>query len=455
MPNKSGTKQHFFEQTSEARPISSSVSSVAVVDDVPLELVMLVYMDAEFAMQNGNSHNNQHGMDFEVVPENCLRNEHLVLALGTPINQAICALKNASRLIRNIELIYDNREPFSRDIVIMLKNDGIKLTFDPKQQLLKLIEVYDFNHITLHYCNTVFSAPDQPADVAKVERCFGATHPGVYDEKYRTYLLHWRGVSFSFPAKEPSTVQPAYAHGLGSLNFSNSSLPLLEKMGIYCGNNSSPTEIQDPEMAVNMLCGNLYPIHIESVNEDTEIVGLKITYVAEDFDTNAKKISELPQKQKRISFGDTEQSVVAALGAPSKDILLDFDTRTVTKFVLHTNLIGHYDFGEYTRPSFEIKCTARQGPFSSETLTINTNSKLENFRAAFTDESGSCNPVVVNRTSANDGENPFGSTFCYGNDQIIVEVMDNSYIATLTLYGSNSQESSGSEDQNEDGDDIY
>lgn len=33
--------------------------------------------------------------------------------------------------------------------------------------------------------------------------------------------------------------------------------------------------------------------------------------------------------------------------------------------------------------------------------------------------------------------------------------MDNSYIATLTLYGSNSQESSGSEDQNEDGDDIY
>jgi hypothetical protein len=91
----------------------------------------------------------------------------------------------------------------------------------------------------------VFSAPGQPADVAKVERCFGATHPGVYDEKQKTYLLHWRGVSFSFPAKEPSsTVQQTYAHGLGSLNFSNSSLPLLEKMGIYCGDSSSPTEIR-------------------------------------------------------------------------------------------------------------------------------------------------------------------------------------------------------------------
>lgn len=57
------------------------------------------------------------------------------------------------------------------------------------------------------------------------------------------YLLHWRGVSFSFPAKEPSsTIQASYAHGLGSLSFANSSLPLLERMTIFCGN--SPSEIR-------------------------------------------------------------------------------------------------------------------------------------------------------------------------------------------------------------------
>jgi hypothetical protein len=88
-------------------------------------------------MQNGNSHN-PGGLSFEVVPESCIKNEHIVLALGTPINQVICALKNASRVIRNIELVYDNREPFGRDIIIILKNDGIKLTFDSKQQLLKV-----------------------------------------------------------------------------------------------------------------------------------------------------------------------------------------------------------------------------------------------------------------------------------------------------------------------------
>lgn len=56
------------------------------------------------------------------------------------------------------------------------------------------------------------------------------------------YLLHWRGVSFSFPAKEPSTIHTSYAHGLGSLNFANSSLPLLERMTIFCDN--SPNEIK-------------------------------------------------------------------------------------------------------------------------------------------------------------------------------------------------------------------
>lgn len=32
-------------------------------------------------------------------------------------------------------------------------------------------------------------------------------------------------------------------------------------------------------------------------------------------------------------------------------------------------------------------------------------------------------PVILNKCSpASDGENPFGSTFCYGTDQLIVEV---------------------------------
>jgi hypothetical protein len=59
--------------------------------------------------------------------------------------------------------------------------------------------------------HSIFSTPDEPADVGRVERCFGATVPGgwiawysnenfphpfnhaVYDEKQQKYFLHWRG----------------------------------------------------------------------------------------------------------------------------------------------------------------------------------------------------------------------------------------------------------------------
>ncbi|KAI1718078.1 PHAF1 protein [Ditylenchus destructor] len=258
------------------------------------------------------------GLEFEVLPENCLRNDHLELVLGTPINQIIAALQNASRFVKNVELVYCNKEPFEREITITLKNDGIRLYFEPKAQILKLIEVFDFKNITLHYCNTVFSSPGDEANVSKVENCFGATHPGVYDEKAKMYLLHWRGVSFSFPAKEPSsTIQPSYAHGLSSLNFVNSSLPLLERMTIFCG--ASPSEIRTPEVPISVHCGNVYPISVESINEDGKITGLRVTFLSED-DTLSppRKTSELARADRIIRFGDSEQSVLSSLGAPSK-----------------------------------------------------------------------------------------------------------------------------------------
>ncbi len=47
-------------------------------------------------------------------------------------------------------------------------------------------------------------------------------------------------------------------------------------------------------------------------------------------------------------------------------------------------------------------------------------------------------PVVLNRSSSTNTTNPFGSTFCYGYQDIIFEVMPNGRLASLTLYCQNS-----------------
>jgi hypothetical protein len=46
-------------------------------------------------------------------------------------------------------------------------------------------------------------------------------------------------------------------------------------------------------------------------------------------------------------------------------------------------------------------------------------------------------PVVLNRASSTNTTNPFGSTFCYGYQDIIFEVMPNFHIASVTLYSHN------------------
>ena len=46
-------------------------------------------------------------------------------------------------------------------------------------------------------------------------------------------------------------------------------------------------------------------------------------------------------------------------------------------------------------------------------------------------------PVVLNRASSTNTTNPFGSTFCYGYQDIIFEVMPNFQIASVTLYCQN------------------
>lgn len=48
-------------------------------------------------------------LQFEVMPGCGIRNDDVELLLGMPINQAICAIQNASRQIENVELSYSSK----------------------------------------------------------------------------------------------------------------------------------------------------------------------------------------------------------------------------------------------------------------------------------------------------------------------------------------------------------
>lgn len=418
-------------------------------------------------------------LDLEVEPDCGLRNEQIEFTLGTPINQVITALQNCSRIVENVELTYSPTDPLSRDVVICLVKDGIRLRFEPNTQLLRLIEVYDLRNITLRHCHKTFSKPGDQADVDKVKDCFGATRPGVYYEKQRLYELTWRGLSFTFLApKDTSALQTSYVQGtgLGSLHFPNSASPLLERMKIFKGTPSdhvkgtkehSPSMLKEkelPTVPVSAFCGMCIPISVRSVGDGKRISGLAFSFYAQAADASTNRSSDfLPKLFERIiSFGDSTECVLSALGAPSKvfyatggkmlihrgedherrdgtqphyffnyfslgvDILFDCITNRVRKFVLHSNLPGHFDFGIHARCNFSIT-------FGEQPFTLTSTSKSETFLEAFSGfgEMTTTQPVVLNRSAT---ENPFESTFCYGTSQVIVEVMRNGLIASVTIF---------------------
>uniref|UniRef100_A0AC35U9I6 NPL domain-containing protein n=1 Tax=Rhabditophanes sp. KR3021 TaxID=114890 RepID=A0AC35U9I6_9BILA len=258
-------------------------------------------------------------LEFEIIPTLALKNEHIEINLGTPINQVIKALQNVTKYINNVQFNYQSKDPLSTDFNIILKDDGIKLIFDSKSQVLKLIEIYAPSKVTLLYKGSVVSQPNETATIDELQKRLGPTHPAKYDEFAKTFRLDWLGISALFYSKNSAPSHNSYQNGLGSLNISAEENPRLENVSIFAG--KSLEEAQIPVAPSYILCGTLQASLIEGIMEDEAVAGIKVIYTCENVDdTSESRSNELSTKtyHVEIRFGDSENDVTAALGSPAK-----------------------------------------------------------------------------------------------------------------------------------------
>lgn len=413
-------------------------------------------------------------LDLEVQPERSLGNEQWEFVLGMPFYQAVNILKRQDRIIKGVQVWYSDQNPLLADLVINLSQDGVRLIFDSTSQRLKIIEVYQMSKVKLKYCGVHFNAQHVQPTIEQIDQSFGATHPGVYHSEKQLFVLNFRGLSFEFHIE--SKFEPRYAHGLGSLQFPNGASPVVSRMYIYTGNSLDDTRA--PPLPLNCFHGNCYLDFLEVIRENNMTKALKFSLVTES--NGPAKLSELKRTmcERIVKFGDSTQDVVGALGCPSKifyksedkmkihspdahklvrsrcsdyffnyitlgvDILFDANVHQVKKFILHTNYPGHYDFNTYYRCEFQIpimveKLRPHEGqgatlPMEPENIIIEAHTKWDSVQAyLLTSEK---RPVVLNRSSSTNTTNPFGSTFCFGVQDMIFEVMQNNHIASVTLY---------------------
>ncbi|KAK2145279.1 hypothetical protein LSH36_690g02001 [Paralvinella palmiformis] len=225
-------------------------------------------------------------------------------------------------------------------------------------------------------------------------------HSNVYHSEKQLFVLNFRGLSFEFHIE--SRFEPRYAHGLGSLQFPNGASPVVSRMYIYTG--ASLEDTRAPPLPLSCYHGNCFLEYLEVVRERNVTVALKFHLVTEGKNMGASagngpaKLSELRKVtcERTVKFKDTCQDVVSSLGSPSKiffksedkmkihspdanrmvksrcadyffnyttlgvDILFDANTHRVKKFILHSNFPGHYDFNMYYRCDFVIPVTVEK-----------------------------------------------------------------------------------------------
>lgn len=411
-------------------------------------------------------------LDLEVVPERSLGNEQWEFVLGMPFYQAVNILKRQDRVIKGVQVWYSNQNPLQMDLVVNLSHDGIRLIFDPVSQRLKVIEVNSMSKVKLKYCGVHFNTSQIQPTIEQIDQSFGATHPGVYNSEKQLFVLNFRGLSFDFPIE--SKFEPRYAHGLGSLQFPNGASPIVSRMCIYSG--SSLLETRAPPLPITCYHGNCYVDCLEALREHNVTKGLKFILFTEGNGPGKLLDPRKKMVERIVRFGDSPNDVISALGCPEKvfyksedkmkihtpdarrrvrassdyfynyftmgvDILFEASTHIVKKFVLHTNYPGHYNFNMYCRCDFKIPVTierekpqplAQTGEIEEEELIITPYTKWESVQVLLVKPDRQ--PVILNRSSSTNTSNPFGSTFCFGVQDMIFEVMQNQHIASVALY---------------------
>ncbi|XP_040360971.2 phagosome assembly factor 1 isoform X3 [Ixodes scapularis] len=432
-------------------------------------------------------------LELDVVPEKSLGNDQWELVLGMAFSQVVHILQQQFRAIKGVQIIYNElvssvgvassvarvplslQNPLASDLVIVLSEDGIKLSFDPTSQRLKIIEVNDMTKVKLTYCGSPFCSPEILPTRQQIDDSFGATHPGDYDAAQQMFVLNFRGLSFSFQA-DPKLQSRMEEVMNSSLHFPNGTSPVVSRMAIYYGNSLKDT--RPPPLPLSCFYNSTYLQSLEVLRENATTVGVKLTLLTEAYEVSRLTGPIEKTLVKTIRFGDTVQDVVSALGSPSKvfykeedkmkihaqdsyklltsrssdyfynyftlgmDVLLDANRHTVKKFVLHTNYPGHYNFNMYYRCQFSIALRVPPTPEQRRATLVDVADSSARLVTAFTkwDEiqerlvKPSERPVVLNRTSSTNTTNPFGPTYSYGYQDIIFEVMRNKHIASVTLY---------------------
>lgn len=374
------------------------------------------------------------------------------LTLGMPISDAFTQIERQPNIYDVVHVKYFDEEPLKLDFVISFPDHGFHLRFDPWSQRLRLVEIYDVKRLQLRYATSLIGGPSTLATFAAVYALFGPTFPGIYDKERGIYTLFYPGLSFAFPI--PSQYTNLFTNGEVAdlpLEFPDGTTPVTCRVCIYDSSTDSKVgvgSLMDKAMVPALPAGSLYMEEVHAkLGEELwfTIGGQHIPFGAspQDVWTDLGRPCGIHQKQvdQMVIHSASEARPRTTLCGDyfynyfsrGIDILFNGQTHRIKKFVLHTNFPGHSDFNSYKKCNFVIYDAEAEGtcqPNNASKNCITPSTKWEQVKEIL----GDCGRAAIQTQGSMN--NPFGSTFVYGYQNIAFEVMKNGYIATVTLFQS-------------------
>ncbi|XP_020243197.1 UPF0183 protein At3g51130-like isoform X1 [Asparagus officinalis] len=375
--------------------------------------------------------------------------------LGMSMREAFSQIEHQPNIYDVVHVKYLDEEPLKLDTVICFPDHGFHLRFDSWSQRLRLIEVYDVKRLQMRYATSLIGGPSSLATFVAVYALFGPTFPGIYDKERAIYTLLYPGLSFAFPI--PSQYTSCFHDGEVSaelpLEFPDGTTPVTCRVSVYDSSSDNKVGIgslMDKASVPPLPAGSLYMEEVHAkLGEGLQftIGGQHIPFGAspQDVWTELGRPCGIHQKQ-------VDQMVIHSASDPRPkttlcgdyfynyfsrglDILFDGQTHRIKKFVLHTNFPGHSDFNSYIKCNFVIYDTNTEDPTQGGNCLkscIMPSTKWEQVKVTEILGDGG-RAAIQTQGSMN---NPFGSTFVYGYQNVAFEVMKNGYIATVTLFQS-------------------
>ncbi|KAF9678233.1 hypothetical protein SADUNF_Sadunf07G0013600 [Salix dunnii] len=366
-------------------------------------------------------------------------------SLGMPICEAFAQIEQQPSIYDVVHVKHFDEEPLKLDIVISLPDHGFHLRFDPWSQRLRLIEIFDVKRLQMRYATSLIGGPSNLATFAAVYALFGPTFPGIYDKDRGVYTLFYPGLSFAFPIPSQYTDCFHDREAELPLEFPDGTTPVTCRVSIYDGSADKKVgvgSLMHKASVPPLLPGNLYmeEVHVKLGEElYFSTGGQHIPFGAspQDVWTELGQPCGIHQKQ-------VDQMVIHSASDPHPrtthcgdyfynyftrglDILFDGQVLTVSSFLI---LKGFVDVVNVEANKLfllvALVCAFDEVDNSKQSITPST--KWDQVKEIL----GDCGRAAIQTQGSTN--NPFGSTFVYGYQNIAFEVMKNDYIATVTLF---------------------